>query len=175
MKSTSIWVCVYCSCWLSVWADMLEWVTISRATINSLFCVKYLLCSVQSFTFATRLKVSTNERSRLPVNSSSQKSQVFCLQKDQKNDGGVWCWAQLYPPAGNAAVSDLVTLDTSWETFLLLQNPSVNFQYLMSWWAVAASGNPQWCDWWISQYSDLFSSKLTRLACQHGLTDHINP
>lgn len=44
----------------------------------------------------------------------------------------------------------------------------------MSWWAVAASGNPQWCDWWISQYSDLFSSKLTRLACQHGLTDHIN-
>ena len=55
------------------------------------------------------------------------------------------------------------------------KSPPVNFQYLMSWWGAAASGNPQWCDWWISQYSDLFSNKLTWLAGRHGLSDHINP
>lgn len=153
--------------WLIVSSAMLEWVTICS---NS---VKYFISSVQSFTFTTRLKVSTNEWSRLPVNSSSEMSQVFCLQKAPKNMGA--CWTQLYTEVWSTVVSDLDTLDTSWETFVLLPNPLVNFQYLMSWWPVAASGNPQWCDWWISQYSDLFSCKLTRLACQHGLTDHINP
>lgn len=133
------------------------------------FCVKRLILFVPSLMFTTRLKVSTNERNRLPVNSSSQKSHVFCLQNDQKKppQKTTAAFMQSYHPAWIiAAVSGLDTADASGEMFLLLPNPPVNFQYLMSWWALAASGNPQWCDWWISQYSDLFSSKLTGMpAC----------
>lgn len=96
------------------------------------------------------------------------KSRTFSVFKPTKknpkpqNKKTTAAFMQSYHPAWSiAAVSGLDTADASGETFLLLPNPPVNFQYLMSWWALAASGNPQWCDWWISQYSDLFSSKLT--------------
>lgn len=155
---------------LSVCADLLEKITISRTTINSLFCEILDPVFAIFFTFA-----DTDWKFR-------QMSETDCLwilahkfsvfKKDQKKNQGSVLVSNTPMHETLQLLTDLVPSDTSWETILLLTNPRVNFQYQMSQWcAVAASGNPQWCDWWISQYSDLFSSKLTRLACQHGLTD----